>query len=156
MRTAIAAILLVLTAFDVMAPAADMHAERIQTPAKPDRSVSQGVYTEAQQKRGEPFYVRECSTCHGETLKGGEGTRPLTGPEFLDRWNGLSVGHLFDNIRQTMPPPPDRPGKLTPQETVDVIAYMLKVNKFPVGADTELPTDVAALKQILITAPPPR
>jgi mono/diheme cytochrome c family protein len=157
MRTAIAATLFVLTAFEMPAALPDLR-ERIQTVAQatPDRSVGHGVYTDAQQKRGEPYYVRECSTCHGETLKGGEGTLPLTGPEFLDRWKNLTVGDLFENIRTTMPPPPDRPGKLTPQQTADVIAYILKVNNFPASADAQLPTDVAQLKQIRITAVPAR
>jgi mono/diheme cytochrome c family protein len=159
MRTAIVATLFVLTAFEMRAALPDFHrldGKRIQTPSKPDRSVSHGVYTDAQQKRGEPFYVRECSTCHGETLKGGEGTPALTGPEFANRWNGLTVGDLFDDIRMTMPPPPDRPGKLTAQQTADVIAYIFKANNFPAAADTELPSDLAQLKQIRITTVPPR
>ena len=83
-------------------------------------------------------------------------SKALTGAEFLDRWKGLTVGDLFENIRTTMPPPPDRPGKLTPQQTADVIAYMLKANNFPAAADTELPSDLAQLKQILIMTVPPQ
>jgi S-disulfanyl-L-cysteine oxidoreductase SoxD len=172
MQSWFAATLVVLSTFEIQAwipylpglPAVARSAKvrvrfepiQIDVQSKPDRSVWHGVYTEAQQKRGEPFYVRECSTCHGETLKGGEGTPALTGAEFLDRWNGRTVGDLFENIRKTMPPPPDRPGKLTPQETVDVIAYILEANRVPAAADTQLPADVAQLKQIRITANPPR
>jgi mono/diheme cytochrome c family protein len=114
-------------------------------------SVSAGVFTEAQEKRGEASYTRECSTCHGERLKGGEGAPALTGTEFTASWNGQTVGDLFDRIRQTMPAPPEQPGKLTPQQTADVVAHILKVNGFPPGA-TELPTEIALLKRIRIDA----
>ena len=161
MRAAAAATLFLLTAFEVTAfrPVPKLRRpETLQTasPSKQDRSVWHGVYSDAQQKRGEPSYVRECSTCHGETLKGGEGSPALTGPEFLERWNGRTLGDLFDNIRQTMPPPPDRPGKLTPQQHADVIAYILRANNFPASSDTQLPADIAQLRQIRITTVPPR
>ena len=161
MRAAVAATLFVLTAFElpVSTPEPVRRGVRtvgIQASAAANRSVWNGVYTNAQQERGEPFYVRECSLCHGETLKGGEGSPALTGPEFLERWNGRTVADLFDNIRRTMPPPPDRPGKLTPQQHADVIAYILKANKIPPSPDTPLPADLAQLRQIRITAVPPR
>jgi mono/diheme cytochrome c family protein len=116
------------------------------------RSVWHGVYTAAQQKRGEKIYVRECSTCHGETLKGGEGSPPLTGADFRAKWNDKTVADLFDNIRLTMPAPPDRPGRLTPQQNIDVLAYVLSVNGFPAGTTTELSTDIEQLKRIRITS----
>ena len=34
------------------------------------RSLSNGVYSEAQAKRGEPLYTAECAFCHGAELKG--------------------------------------------------------------------------------------
>jgi hypothetical protein len=46
--------------------------------------------------------------------------------------------------------PQDKPGTLSPDTTVDVIAYLLQFNKFPTGS-TELKSDPAALKNILIT-----
>ena len=122
--------------------------------AQSSRTVADGVFTDAQQKRGEAIYTRECSTCHGERLKGGEGSPPLTGTEFNDNWNGKSAFDLFDKIRQTMPAPPEQPGKLTPQQTSDVIAHILSVAGFPSGA-TELPSDTEQLKRIRITASKP-
>ena len=113
------------------------------------RSVWDGVYTDAQHKRGEAIYIRECSTCHGETLKGGEGSPALTGSDFNASWNGQTVGDLFDKIRTTMPAPPDQPGKLTPQQDTDVVAHILSVNGFPAGA-TELSTEIEPLKRIRI------
>src|SRR5215813_12552474 len=114
------------------------------------RSTSEGVFTVAQQKRGEAVYTRECSTCHGERLKGGEGSPPLTGTEFNDNWNNKTVADLFDKIKQTMPAPPEQPGKLSPQQTSDVIAHILSVAGVPAGS-TELLSDLDQLKRIRIT-----
>ena len=118
------------------------------------RSVWAGVFTEAQEKRGAEIYSRECSTCHGERLKGGEGAPALTGSEFSASWNGQSVADLFDRIRQTMPAPPEQPGKLTPQQNADVVAHILSVNGFPAGA-TELSVEIEPLKRIRIDASKP-
>jgi mono/diheme cytochrome c family protein len=118
--------------------------------AQSSRTVSEGVYTDAQQKRGEAIYTRECSTCHGERLKGGEGSPPLTGTEFNDNWNNKTVADLFDKIKQTMPAPPEQPGKLSPQQTSDVVAHILSVGGFPSGS-TELPSDADQLKRFRIT-----
>lgn len=49
--------------------------------------------------------------------------------------------------------PQDAPGKLTADQTADVLAYMLQTGKFPAGAD--LHTDEAALKRIGWPAGPP-
>src|SRR2546427_264593 len=82
-----------------------------QSPSAP-RAASSGVFTDAQEKRGAAIYSRECSTCHGERLQGGEGAPPLSGSEFNADWNGQTVADLFDRIRRTMPAPPEQPGKL--------------------------------------------
>jgi S-disulfanyl-L-cysteine oxidoreductase SoxD len=116
-------------------------------------TASSGVYSAAQEKRGADVYARECSTCHGEKLKGGEGSPALTGSDFASGWNGQTLGDLFEKIKETMPAPPEQPGKLTPQQTSDVIAHMLSVNGFPAGS-SELPSDVPALKRIKIDIKP--
>jgi mono/diheme cytochrome c family protein len=108
-----------------------------------------GVYTAAQAKRGAELYANQCASCHGLALTGGESAPPLTGGDFLSNWNQLSVGDLFDRIRQTMPA--DRPGTLTRAETASVLAHILNVGEFPAGK-TELGTQTEALKQIRIEA----
>jgi len=118
-------------------------------PASSSRTSRDGVFTEAQDKRGAAVYERECSTCHGATLRGGEGSPPLTGPDFGGNWGGKSVGDLFDKIRQTMPAPPEEPGKLSAQQTADVVAHILSVNGCPPGT-SELSNDVQQLKAIRI------
>jgi mono/diheme cytochrome c family protein len=118
------------------------------------RSVWDGVYTDAQRKRGAAIYLRACSGCHGEGLKGGEGTRALTGADFKESWNGQTVADLFDKIRRTMPPPPDQPGTLTLQQDADVVAHILSANDFPDGAG-ELSSETGQLKLIRITTSKP-
>jgi mono/diheme cytochrome c family protein len=110
-------------------------------------SVWDGVFTEEQVKRGAAAYQRDCSNCHGPGLEGGDMTPPLVGGAFTSNWNDLTVGDLFERIRQTMPL--DNPGKLSRQQNTDVIAFILKTNAWPSGT-TELPAEVGALKQIKI------
>jgi cytochrome c len=110
------------------------------------------VYNEAQGKRGEAVFVDACSNCHGRNLEGQDMTPPLTGGAFMSNWDGLSVGDLADRIRSSMPL--DRPGSLSRQDSVDVVAYILRFNQFPAGKD-ELPLQINTLKQILFKAAKP-
>ena len=112
-------------------------------------SVWDGVFTEDQVKRGATAYQRDCSNCHGAALEGGDMTPPLVGGAFTSNWNDLTLGDLFDRIRQTMPL--DSPGKLSRQQNADVIAFILKTNAWPSGG-MELPAEAGALKQIRIEA----
>ncbi len=123
-----------------------------QAPAPRASTLATGAYSVAQQKRGAAIYNRECSTCHGETLGGGEGSPSLAGSAFRASYGGQTVAVLFDKIRTTMPAPPEQPGKLTLQENADVVAHILSVNGFPAG-DRALSTDVEELKRLVI--PPP-
>jgi len=119
---------------------------RAQEPApSPARSVWDGVYTEEQSKRGESVYQKECASCHGASLGGGESAPPLTGGTFLSNWNGLTLADLFDRIRKTMPL--SGPGRLTRQQDADVLAFMLSTNKFPAGK-TEIYRQSEMLKEI--------
>ena len=112
-------------------------------------SVWDGVFTDEQVERGSASYQRECSSCHGAALEGGDMTPPLVGGGFTSNWNDLTLGDLSERIRLTMPL--DSPGKLSRQQNVDVIAFILKTNAWPSGT-TELPPEAGALKQIKIQA----
>jgi quinoprotein glucose dehydrogenase len=120
--------------------------------AQAPRTVWDGVYNDAQAKRGETMYVDACSNCHGRTLEGQDMTPALTGGGFMANWDGLSVGDLTDRIRSSMPF--DRPGTLSRQDNVDIVAYILRFNKFPAGKD-ELPPQINTLKQIVFKAAKP-
>ena len=114
-----------------------------------ERSVWDGVFTEAQATRGERTYEQECATCHLADLLG-DGIAPaLKGAAFDFRWSDLSVGDIFVTLRATMPQ--GAPASLSPQGYADVVSYILKVNGFPAG-DTELPTSEATLNEIIVKA----
>ena len=111
-----------------------------------------GIYTETQAKRGEKIYAESCASCHGDDLSGGGQTPALAGKEFNGDWNDLTMNDLFDRTRLSMPA--DKPGTLKPEQTADVIAYLLKKGNFPAGA-ADLPAEIAALKAITFVSAKP-
>jgi sugar lactone lactonase YvrE/mono/diheme cytochrome c family protein len=113
------------------------------------RSVWGGVYTDAQAQRGAAAYAQNCQACHGAQLTGQGEAKPLAGPEFLANWNGLSVGDLFERVRTTMPQ--SAPRSLSAETYADVLAYLLKFNGFPAGAQ-ELAPHAERLAEIRIDA----
>jgi mono/diheme cytochrome c family protein len=121
-------------------------------PPSDTRSVWDGVYTEQQAQRGESLYRANCASCHGDTLKGAGETPPLSGGPFTANWNGLTLGDLFERIRRTMPQ--DKPGQLNRHSKADILAYVLKVNKFPTGK-TELEHQTEFLREIRFDAAKP-
>ena len=102
-----------------------------------------GIYSEAQAKRGEQIYKETCASCHGDDLSGDGQAPPLVGNDFNADWKDLTMGDLYDRTHQSMPA--DKPGSLTPAQTADVIAYLLQKGNYPAG-EAELPADAAALK----------
>jgi hypothetical protein len=113
--------------------------------ASASRSVWDGVYTIGQAKRG-ALKSGLCTSCHGDSFEGLQGPQ-LAGQEFTERWDGRTVGDLFDLIRLTMPD--DAPGSLPREEYADLLAYILAVNKYPSG-QSEIGIDAGPLKQIRI------
>lgn len=111
------------------------------------RTVWDGVYTEAQAERGLAAYKSACSECHGADLTGDGFAPALTGAEFSGNWNELSVGDLFERIRISMPP--TGPATMEPAQKADVVAYVMKFNKYPAGT-TELEPKTDVLKLIKI------
>ena len=109
-----------------------------------------GVYTAAQAARGQKIYADSCASCHGDDLSGGGQAPALAGKDFNVDWNDLAMSDLFDRTHGTMPA--DKPGTLTPAQTVDAIAFLLQKGNFPAG-ETELSADSAALKAIKFVAP---
>jgi cytochrome c len=117
-----------------------------------------GVYSEAQARRGEQVFKTECSYCHKEDLSGGFfddglGRAPaLAGKRafdssFMDRWGGQTLGDMIATIAATMPQ--KRPATLTLENYIDVATYLLSKNDVPHGG-ADLPSDVDALGQIAI------
>lgn len=115
--------------------------------AQTTRSVWDGVYSEEQSKRGGDVYAKQCASCHGSDLTGGESAPALAGPGFLSNWVGQTVGDLVDRTRSSMPQ--NDPGKLSRQQTADVVAYLFSMNRFPTGK-ADMDKDATVLKQIRI------
>jgi mono/diheme cytochrome c family protein len=118
--------------------------------AQDTRSIWDGVYTEAQAKRGEAIYAEHCVRCHGPTLMGGnDGAGALTGPTFNGNWNGVPLGQMLDRVRSTMPL--DKPATLSRQQVTDVLTFIFSVNKIPAGK-AELPRQAEMLNLIQFKA----
>ena len=114
-------------------------------------TVWSGVYSAGQAKRGEASVNRSCAKCHNADLTGGQDGPSLVGPEVLAAWSTLTLADLFDRIKTTMPA--DAPQTLSAQETADILAYTLSLNKCPAG-ENELASDAASLRQIRVTIRP--
>jgi mono/diheme cytochrome c family protein len=117
------------------------------TIAQAPKSVSEGVYTADQAKRGEAVYKEQCAACHGDNLEGSGPMPALAGADFIKSWKGKTAADLFDKIHSSMPA--TSPGSLTEKQTADVLAYMLMVAKYPAGS-TELASSIDPLKQITL------
>jgi quinoprotein glucose dehydrogenase len=117
-----------------------------------EKTVWDGVYTEAQAKRGQAAYEADCASCHQADFAGDGFAPGLAGPEFAAAWNGLPISDLYERIRQSMPP--SNPDSVPPATKVDIVAYLLKGNRMPAGT-TELPKEPAAMKEIQYKATKP-
>jgi cytochrome c553 len=116
-------------------------------------SIWDGVYTDAQAKRGAAAYAAHCALCHGDSLAGNGADIPaLSGQSFLYNWDGLGLDALFDRIHTTMPQ--SNPGSLSPNEVADITAYILSANQVASGS-TELPADAQSLQKIQFVAKKP-
>jgi mono/diheme cytochrome c family protein len=112
--------------------------------AQRTRTVRDGVFTDAQAARGQATYQKQCASCHGDKLQGAQGP-PLVADAFLSHWHTQPLSDLAGKIRNTMPA--DATGTLTPQQSADLVAFILKTGGFPSGK-TELAADEAVLGKI--------
>ena len=104
--------------------------------AQQPKTVWDGAYTEDQAKRGQATYGTQCARCHRDDLTGYNSV--LVGSRFMNDWREDTVDHFFSLVKQTMPR--DAPSSLTNAQYLDIVAYVLKMNDFPAGAQ-ELTTD---------------
>ena len=112
-------------------------------------SLLDGAYTEEQAIRGQVVYYEQCLVCHGEMMNGLDQAPPLAGPQFTGVWNGESLWAMVERI-DTMPP--NMPGSLSRQDTVDVLTYILWYNGLPLG-NAALATDQKKLAEMEFEIP---
>ena len=122
-----------------------------QEPVVQERSVWEGIYSQAQAQRGAAIFIQACITCHsnkpGEVA--GDGPAPsLIGEDFSFRWTDSSIADIFDTIRQTMPEA--APNSLSADEYAAVTAYILQLNGYPSGVEEIDPGRREALQLIYI------
>jgi mono/diheme cytochrome c family protein len=104
-----------------------------------------------QANRGKTLYDEKCAECHGTMKTVTPDMAPLLNDHvFQSAWKDRSLADLFDKIRDTMPP--NKAGSVSPQQLVDLIAYLLSANAMPAG-DMPLAYDAETLKQLRLEFP---
>lgn len=103
------------------------------------KPASAGVYKEGQAVLGDSVFQQTCLSCHTPAFHSDE--------QFRMNWIGRTVYDLFKLLKTTMPE--DNIGGLSDDDYTRVIAYILKLNGFPAGADS-LSADSLAQKRIRI------
>jgi alcohol dehydrogenase (cytochrome c) len=126
-----------------------LHAQRPSDHAAP-------TFTVEQAGLGRMLYARQCASCHGPNLSGGEFASALNGNSFSQNWGGKSADALFSFVHTRMPPA--APGSLSPEKTAQLVGFLMQVNGGQAG-DEPLPTDPTQLAALTIvrgpTAPTP-
>ena len=104
-----------------------------------ERSLEDGVFSEAQAKTGKKLFGQHCKNCH-HPKKYFDGK--------LKEWEGLTLDQPYGIISGLMPQ--DNPGGLWAEEYAAILAYILEENDFPAGAEA---LDSGALADIRVIAP---
>jgi mono/diheme cytochrome c family protein len=96
-------------------------------------NIHDGVYTNAQARRGDKLYTEHCALCHLPSMTGKEPAPELAGDLFMSKWYGMSVGDLFIRISTTMPV--SNPGILSEEQYSDLVTLLLQANNFRAGKE---------------------
>jgi mono/diheme cytochrome c family protein len=134
--------------------------------------MSEAYYTEAQAARGQALFKKHCGACHfaepdPEKAKLETAGYPIAKQKVPSNLGGsyivreqvpkggtggrrmyTTVYYLYQEL-QSMPAIQD---SITQQERTDILAYLLKQNKFPAGRD-ELKFDLTAMKAMPLDEP---
>jgi len=81
-------------------------------------------FTDVQADRGRDLFRGSCTECHYS----GE----FSDSQFQFKWSRRTAGSLYQLIQTTMPE--TAPGSLMPEEAVDIVSYILRMNGFDPGA----------------------
>lgn len=122
----------------------------VQGPASGPRTAKDGVFTAEQVAAGQQAYSNPsnaCFGCHGPSLGGSPGGPSLSNSAFRSKWTGKTVADMFTFIQTNMPP--GRAGSMEDKIYLEIVAFILQYNGYPVGVN-ELKPDMNDLKQITI------
>ena len=107
------------------------------TAAADPRTTNDAVYSKDQATVGEQLYKDHCLMCHDKKY-----FRPV-----FKSWDGQSLGIMFTVMSASMPE--SNPGALPLQDYVDILAYILSLNRYAAG-ETALSNEGGALNEITI------
>jgi alcohol dehydrogenase (cytochrome c) len=102
-----------------------------------------GPFTAEQANAGRTAFQANCAGCHGADLMG---YPPLAGAAFMGGWSTRNTRDLFGLIQTTMPT--DRPGALSADTYVNIVAFILQSNGRTPGTQP-----LTAATSMLIGAP---
>lgn len=98
-------------------------------------------FTDGQADRGRDTFRATCTECHYSS--------EFSDPQFKFKWSRRSAGNLYQLIQTQMPE--TDPGSLAPEEAVEIVSYILRMNGFEAGSN-ELSPDRAVLDQISLAS----
>jgi mono/diheme cytochrome c family protein len=90
----------------------------------PGAAPAAASFTDVQADRGRDLFRGSCTECHYS----GE----FSDSQFQFKWSRRTAGSLYQLIQTTMPE--TAPGSLMPEEAVDIVSYILRMNGFDPGA----------------------
>ena len=95
------------------------------------------TFSDEQADRGRDIFRAACTECHYSS--------EFSDSQFKFKWSRRSAGGLYQLIQTSMPE--TAPGSLTPEESVDIVSYIMRMNGFEPGSG-ELSSDRAVLDAI--------
>jgi hypothetical protein len=120
-------------------------------------------YTKQQAERGQALFRRHCQFCHftspanaktalepqrGIAIADSRGAMNLGGKEIVEKFP--SVYHIYRRIRDNMPTWDIEAA--SPQQKVDIVAFLLRENGVPPGRE-EIPLDVEVMRKMRLAKP---
>ncbi len=120
-----------------------------EKPAADLAPIWKGAFTTPQAEGGKVPFTGLCRRCHSDNLMGSERGPALKGESFMEHWEQQDLDRLKAKIRDTMPP--DDPGKLSDDEYLGLVSYILMNNGYPAGPTA---LDNAALSGVQIVRKP--
>ena len=109
------------------------------------------LYTQAQARQGHRVFEQKCAACHGHRLEGRVGPA-LKGPTFASVKSGFTIQQIYEFLSVEMPA--YAPGSLSPQQYLEITAFLLQENGYPAGA-APLTNEVASASSVALVYRPP-
>ena len=120
--------------FAVWMAAAVLSSGAAQGSSAQKATTNDGVYTKAQADGAKAQFEKLCASCHPFTVAEKKKPKdlPLGDEPFFEAWSGRPLSEMISIIALTMPN--DGSAVVTDEEAVDLVAYILQRNAYPVGS----------------------